>query len=372
MNMKNKENFLKAFFLRHKKLHLWLLADGCLLAAFLALRESRGAMTALADVMGAVRRGVGRVCYLAPFSVMEALCAALVLLAVGYTAWSAAAVARSRRAGRAYSALLGAVCAGLTIYIGFCYLWGVTYYVDSFQDRSGIYAQKVAVEDLEAVTRYFAQRLNETAGQVERDENGLFAVSRQEIFDQSVHVYDETAERFPFLAFDDRPPKAVYFSRVMSRLDFTGVYCPFTGEANVNVDSPACLLPSTIAHELAHQRGIASEQECNFLSILSCTTSGDAAYAYSGWLLGYIYLGNALYGEDRALWEPVYRSLAEPVRADLADNNAYWSQFQDSTVKQASNKVYDSFLKGYGEEQGLKSYGTVVDLLVAYYKDQAA
>lgn len=362
---------MKDFFLRHKKLHLWLLADLCLLAAFLVLRENRTAMTALSKVMGAVRRGVGTVCYLTTVSVMEVLCALLVVLAAAYAVWSVIAVAsaRGRRGSRAYSALLGAVCTGLAIYIGFCYLWGVNYYVDSFQDLSGIYEQKVAVEDLAAVTRYFADRLGETAGQVERDENGLFAVSRQEIFDQSVHVYDETAKQFPFLAFEDQPPKSIRFSRLMSRMDFTGVYCPFTGESNVNVDSPACLLPSTIAHELAHQRGIASEQECNFLAILSSTTCGDAAYAYSGWLLGYIYLGNALYGEDPELWEPVYQSLPETVRLDLSANNAYWRQFQDSAVKQASNKVYDSFLKGYGEEQGLKSYGTVVDLLVVYYKD---
>ena len=362
---------MKAFFLRHKKLHLWLLADGVLLAAFLSLRGNRPAMTVLAAAMGAVRRGVGRICCLTTVSVMEVLCALLVVLAAAYAAWNVLAVARARgrRGGRAYSALLGAVCAGLTIYIGFCYFWGVNYYVDSFQDQSGIYAQKVAAEDLEAVTRYFADRLNETAGQVERDGSGLFAVSQQEIFDRSVHAYDETAKQFPFLAFVDQPPKAVHFSRLMSRMDFTGVYCPFTGESNVNVDSPTCLLPSTIAHELAHQRGIASEQECNFLAILSSTTCGDAAYAYSGWLLGYIYLGNALYGENPELWEPVYQSLAEPVRLDLADNNAYWRQFQDSAVKQASNKVYDSFLKGYGEEQGLKSYGTVVDLLVVYYRD---
>ena len=48
---------------------------------------------------------------------------------------------------------------------------------------------------------------------------------------------------------------------------------------------------ATVAHELAHQRGIASEQECNFLGVLASTTSGNPAYVYAGWLSGYIYLG---------------------------------------------------------------------------------
>lgn len=43
----------------------------------------------------------------------------------------------------------------------------------------------------------------------------------------------------------------------MSRINYTGFFFPYTAEANVNVDSPLCMLPSTIAHELAHQRGVA-------------------------------------------------------------------------------------------------------------------
>ena len=29
--------------------------------------------------------------------------------------------------------------------------------------------------------------------------------------------------------------------------------------------------------------------------------------------------------------------------------------------------MYDGLLKSYGEEKGIQSYGTVVDMLVAYY-----
>ncbi len=207
---------------------------------------------------------------------------------------------------------------------------------------------------------------------MERDEQGRFAVPREEILARTVHVYDAVEQQFPFLAFDDTGVKAVHFSRVMSALDFTGFYCPYTGESNVNVDSPACLLPSTAAHELAHQRSIASEQECNFLAILACTTCGDdPAYAYSGYLMGYIHLGNALYRVDPEAYQTIRDSCRRRCEADLTDNNAYWAQFQDTAVQKVSNEVYDRFLKGYGEEQGLQSYGTVVDLLVVYYRDAA-
>ena len=156
---------MKAFFKAHRKLHIWLLADLCLLAAFWLCRGSRTVMTALSGAATVVCRALGRVCYRVPFSVAEVLCVLLVVFALGYLVWSIAAVTRAtgRRGHRAYSAVLGAVCLGLTVYVGFCYLWGVHYYTADFQERSGIYAQPVALEDLEAVTAYFADRLTETA-----------------------------------------------------------------------------------------------------------------------------------------------------------------------------------------------------------------
>lgn len=366
---------MKEFFRLRRKLHLWLLAALVSLFAFFAVRDNRAWMNSLTEyVTNPFRRWLGRLAYRAPFSVMEALVVLLVLLGLAYLIWNIASICRAeagRRGGRAYSALLGAACAGLTFYSGLCWLWGVQYYADGFQEKSGVYAQAVALEDLEAVTQYFAHRLAETADQVARDEAGRFAVPQADIFAGSTTVYSGISTQFPFLEFEDVIPKPVFFSRVMSMMDCTGVYCPFTGESNLNVDSPTCFLPATIAHELAHQRGIASEQECNFIAVLASTTSGQTAYAYSGWLLGYVHLGNALYSADRDRWQTVYKGLPETVRADLSDNNAYWAQFESTPVQKVSNTVYDNLLKGYGDEYGMKSYGKVVDLLVAYYADLA-
>ena len=356
------------FLRRYRKLHIWLLCLGGFFLLFLVGRQSRTLMNAVAEgFTGPLKRLMGRRWGLVPVSGMEVLIALLLLFIVGYIAVWIRAICRTRPRRRAvYAGAMGAVCTGLTIYAVMCLLWGVNYYTDSFQDKSGIRAKEVSVEELYQVTEYFADRLKETADLVDRDDAGVFAVSREEIFEGSTSVYDGVEEEFPFLEFPDQKPKAVYFSRIMSAMNFTGIYCPFTGESNLNVDSPACLLPSTIAHELAHQRGIASEQECNFIAVLAATTCGSTVYAYSGWLLGYIHLSNALYAADQELWQSVWDTLPEGARTDIAYNNAYWAQMR-GLVYQASQKVYDSFLKGYGESDGVRSYGTVVDLLVAYY-----
>ena len=117
---------------------------------------------------------------------------------------------------------------------------------------------------------------------------------------------------------------------------------------------------------MAHQRGIASEQECNFIAIAASTTAQSPAYRYSGWLMGFTYLSNALYRADPEAWQAVRVLLPDTVVADLRDNSAYWAEFE-GPVNDAAQKVYDSFLKSSGESRGTQSYGTVVDMLMAYY-----
>ena len=361
------------FWKNHKKLHIWLGADLAVLGLYLALRHDRGLMNGFADRITTPLKGaLGRLCALTSLSVMELLYVLAGAAALVYVVGSVIAVvkARGRRGQRAYGAVLLAADVSLTVYALFCLMWGVNYWTDSFQDRSGITAQPVAAEDLEAVTAYFAQQLADTADSVPRDENGVYAVPKEQILAESTAVYGGVTELFPFLDFRDTGVKAVGCSRFMSIMGFTGVYFACIGESNVNVDSPACLLPSTVAHELAHQRGIAWEQECNFLGVLASVTSGMPDYVYSGWLLGFIHLGNALYETDPEAYWAIRNALPETVRADLRDNNAYWDQFRDNVVEKVSDTVYDAALKSYGDANGMKSYSMVVELLVAYYKDR--
>ena len=56
---------------------------------------------------------------------------------------------------------------------------------------------------------------------------------------------------------------------------------------------------------------------------------------------------------------------------DLAYNNAYWKPYRENVVSDGYQNLYDGYLKGYGESEGVKSYGMVVDLLTVYYRDAA-
>ncbi len=82
--------------------------------------------------------------------------------------------------------------------------------------------------------------------------------------------------------------------------------------------------------------------------------------------MGYIHLGNALYEKSPDLQAEAYSLLTPETVADLRQNNAYWAQFEGK-VSDVSNEVYDRFLKSYGQDLGVESYGAVVDLLIAWY-----
>ena len=156
----------------------------------------------------------------------------------------------------------------------------------------------------------------------------------------------------------------------MSYLDFTGFFFPFTAEANVNLDAPACDLAATVAHELSHQRGVAKEQEANFTAVLACLDYGDPDYVYSAALLACTHLGNALARADGEAWEKICDGLDENVKRDLVLRGAYWRQFE-TPVRKASNTVYEGFLYSYDQTLGLRSYGACVDLLVNYYYEDS-
>lgn len=359
---------MAAFLKRHWIVHSWLLLLAALFGFYGWAISSPASANAVTAVTQRMKDGYAGLWYLLPFSVVEWFYVAFILVCI---VWVVVLIgklvkSRGRRGAVAYRGLAGLACLGLSVWGFYCLFWGVNYYADGFQEKSGIYAQPVTVEDLDRAATYFARNLAETAALVERDENGLFDEDLEDIFAASTSVYDNISQEFPFLARKDRVPKKMFFSRLFSWMNFTGFYTPFTGESSLNVDAPICLTPANIAHELAHQRGIASEQECNFLAIVAATSCDDAAYRYSGYLMGYIHLGNALYRADREKWRQVYALLPEEVILDLRYHSAYWDQFEGPAAD-VSQKIYDTTLKSYGQSDGIKSYGTVVDLLVAYY-----
>lgn len=362
------DNVVRRWFRLCPVRHVLSLLGLLLIGAFFLLRGSTALMQRVCD--GFVRpchRALSRCCGLVSFSVAEVLIVLALILALAYfVVFLIRLICRSGRPRQLYLFFMTCLTAFSLIYGGFCLLWGVYYYSADFETQSGIYAAPVSVEQLNTVTRYFTDLVNRYDGEIRRDPEGSFDEDIPAAFDRSASLYDAAVRILPCLEGDALEAKPFFFSRCMSYINFTGFFFPFTGEANINVDFPSALIPSTIAHELAHQRGVAEEDEANFVAVLASLESGDPVYAYSSCLMAYVYLGNALYAADYDLWLENYQRLGAGPRRDLAENNDYWKQFE-TPVSTVSDSVYTGFLESYGQSDGLKTYGKCVDLLIAYY-----
>lgn len=343
-----------------------LVLPGLLMVLFALLQGHENIMDRwVYGVMGPVEQVLGRVWSVVPFSMAEVLCVVAIAGGLGLLVSGIAAMLR-RRWGRAARRILTLMAAVLWLLAGLDWLWNASYYAGGFARRSGMEVRPCSVEELASVTADFAQLASEYACRVERDAAGRFAVSDGECLDRGVQVYNGIGAEFPFLDIGPVRAKPLVCSRLQSILGFTGIYFPFTGEANVNVDAPACLLPATIAHEMAHQRMVAAEQEANFVGIAACVTGGDELFAYSGYLMGLIHLSNALYRVDPQRWQAIRSQFGPELLADWQENNAYWAALA-SPVEQAAGQAYDAFLKGNDQTMGLQSYGACVDLLVNWW-----
>ena len=85
-------------------------------------------------------------------------------------------------------------------------------------------------------------------------------------------------------------------------MGFSGYINPFTIEANINSKIPIISYASTISHEIAHQIGYASENEANYIGILSNQISSNLEINYSGNLIALQYLLSELYYVNKNLY----------------------------------------------------------------------
>lgn len=359
-----------------KKLSLtWPIALGLPMIGivlFYLLRKNRALMDAwISGFMAPVEQFFGRIWAIFPFSVAEVLIAGTI---TGIVVWMVRAVILLllQRSGRAFlKRMLALVSVALWLWCGLCWSWNVSYYATSFTEKSGLSASGHSPQELLYTTIWFAKQAAELSTQVQRDTEGHFAEHQSNYLHRGVTVYENLEEEFPFLKMDSVRTKPLVFSQLQSTLGFTGMYFPFTGEANVNVHAPACLRPATIAHEMSHQRMVASELEANFVGIAACISSDDVVFQYSGYLMGLIELGNSLYHINADTWYSIISTYFTPeLRTDWNDNHYYWKALE-SEVEEAAEQTYDSFLKGNGQTLGIASYGACVDLLITYYLPDA-
>ena len=305
---------------------------------------------------------------LLPFSLAEGLLLLLPVL-LGLLLWHAV---RKRTATRRHMLIYTAEILSVAALLLVIFVWnfGIGYYTSPLNapDKLDLQRTDVSAQQLYDTALILVDQVNAHAAEVEYryDDFSIMPYSRGEMNRKLLAAYEDFCTEYDFMDTFGSRVKPVMLSEAMSYTHITGVYSYFTGEANLNVVFPDYSLPYTAAHELAHQRGIARENEANFIAFLVCIRSDDPYIRYSGYLNLYEYVASALYRADPTLYSDARSRLVSPVRQELRAYSAFFDKYRDSAVSEVSGAINNSYLQLQGTE-GTRSYGLVVDLAVAYY-----
>ena len=304
-----------------------------------------------------------------PFSFAETI---LLMLPVVLVVYFSLTFTHYIKKGNKISSLIFGVLSFLLFIYTFAVFTFLTGYSNSTLDKKlNIERAPVSAQNLyDTANRVYAE-LDVLLDGTEFDNNNFSVMpyNIKQMSDNLLVSYKECTKKYDFLHNINAQIKSVCLSEAMSYTHITGVYTFFTCEANIDVVFPDFTLPFTAAHEFAHQRGVARENEANFVAFLVCINSEDEYIRYSGYMNMLQYLLNALYQADRDMYSEFYSSMSTETKNELRAYSKFFDKYRDSTASKVSGAVNDTYLKLQGTE-GTKSYGMVVDLAVAYYADK--
>jgi hypothetical protein len=163
------------------------------------------------------------------------------------------------------------------------------------------------------------------------------------------------------------PVKPLLTSPVFSVLGLGGFYFPFTGEANINADVPEWQLPHTMAHEKAHQRFVAPENEANFMGFLACISAPDTFVNYSGWLFAQRQALRALGHADPVRFTDLIVRRLPGVQRDVDFSRAFWERYE-GPIGDLSDQINDAYLRANAVEGGIQSYSRSLELYVEWVR----
>lgn len=338
------------------------------LAVLVAARLSPAFADTFNRYVGAVVRGaLAHLTGWIPFSLGEAM---VIFLPVAAVFMIVRACRKYSDSWRSVFVYLGSVLSVVSLLFSvFVFGFGTGYYGTTVDEKLGLDRSVVSPEELYYTAATLAAHVNSEAENVKYQYNdfSVMPYTFDEMSRRLVAAYDKVCDEYDFIPRLNSRVKPVMLSEPWTYTHISGVYTYFTGEANINTNFPDYTIPYTAAHEMAHQRGIAREDEANFIAFLVCIFSDDPYIRYSGYLEVYEYVASSLYSADKNYYSAVYSSLKTNVRAEMAAYSAFFDKYRENVVANVSEAVNNSYLQIHGTV-GSKSYGLVVDLAVAYYR----
>ena len=264
---------------------------------------------------------------------------------------------------------LGAVvfASGLLV-CGFYFSWGFAY---QYPPLSGRLATQQGA-DAETDSSRLIDLADRSAKLLARGASGRVSLSGTDTeflsrlnsgIEAGTRRWPEALEASPVRSISFGPAKVSRVTFALSRLQISGYYFPWSGEAQIDGDMPRSLWPRVAAHEKAHQRGFARENEATVIGLITCLESPDPTVFYGGTLGLFVAFDRELARVDKEARARIWKELPPQVTETLRVEAAFWKSHEGVAGK-VSERVNDTYLKAQGVKSGVGSYAETTRLIL--------
>ena len=255
------------------------------------------------------------------------------------------------------------------LFFFFHFNWALNYFRQPISKTLNFEKTEYTSNELITFTKALILKTNQVHYSITKNDTIIVknTLNKHQIKAISPLAYEQLALKHAEFKFKNPSIKHSIFSLPLTFMGFAGYINPITNEAQVNSLIPKNNYPATVCHEIAHQVGIASESEANFVGYLAATHSNDLYYNYSGYLAALRYCLADIYRADPEQFEILLTDINKGIVKDMQRSQDFWKSYQNWTEKYFKI-FYDSFLKANKQKDGIKGYNKMVSLLINYYK----
>ncbi len=253
------------------------------------------------------------------------------------------------------------------VYFTFHLFWAFNYYRKPLHENLGLKADYTTKELLETIT-ILKEKTNRLHKQLAKNDSSKvnFPFDKAYSIKNTLSGYENLSKTYPHLEYSKSSVKKSLLSYPLTIMGFSGYLNPFTNEAQVNSMIPIYKLPTTCAHEIAHQLGYAAENEANFIGFLATISNDDYYFKYSGYSFALGHCLNELYKRDQKTYLRVAKTVKKGVYKNYKEVSDFWNSYENFT-EPIFKQTYNHFLKANNQSKGIKSYSYVVALYVNYF-----
>lgn len=303
-----------------------------------------------------------------PFALWDVVLAAGIAFALVYAL-------RHMKDRKALLSLLSWLTLAASAMVALFVWWALNHYAPPLSTELGLATRAYSVDELAEATQRYLEQSADLAPLVPRDEEGSLA--HQDFYELAAIAgasYSDLAKSHDVFRGSQVPVKALLlWGEPLLYSGHTGIFWAPSGESGVPLNCPDADLPFIMCHEAAHRLGIASEEEANFAAFLACADSDDVRLAYSGYYNAFSYCFSAFYRADPDRAVDMVNAAAEGPLGEgvyllFSDREASAERYDayQGTFQEVGTAVNDTYLKSFGEASGVRSYGLVVDYLIAW------